>query len=90
MRRKLPGGPEFAATEDRLRDRERLLGLGHVVDPKDLRSRGKGEVAEEPRGMGLQRAVGELLGCQYCLGQWFSAAIGRRPRHTLHAGGMRR
>jgi len=28
------------------------------------------EVSEEPRGSGLQRALGELLVCPYCLGQW--------------------
>ncbi len=28
------------------------------------------EIEEEPRGSGLQRAVGELLVCPYCLAQW--------------------
>jgi hypothetical protein len=28
------------------------------------------EVSEEPRGSGIQRAIGELLVCPYCLGQW--------------------
>lgn len=43
-----------------------------------------GEVLEEPRGSGLQRAVGELLVCPYCLGQWVGtgllAAYLREPR----------
>jgi uncharacterized protein DUF1360 len=34
-----------------------------------------GEVSEEPRGMGLRRAVGELLVCPYCLGQWIGAGF---------------
>ena len=28
------------------------------------------EVSEEPRGDGIQRAVGELVTCPYCLAQW--------------------
>ena len=28
------------------------------------------EVSEEPRGEGLQRAIGELVTCPYCLSQW--------------------
>lgn len=34
-----------------------------------------GEVSEEPRGGGLQHALGELLVCPYCLGQWVGAAF---------------
>jgi hypothetical protein len=36
---------------------------------------GPGEVAEEPRGRGLRRVVGELLVCPYCLGMWTSAFL---------------
>jgi hypothetical protein len=39
-------------------------------------SSGQGEVSEEPRGRGLRLAIGELLGCPYCLGQWVSAGFG--------------
>jgi hypothetical protein len=42
------------------------------------------EVSEEPRGEGLQRAVGELLVCPYCLSQWVGTALAgvylREPR----------
>lgn len=34
-----------------------------------------GEVDEEPRGRGLQRAVGELLVCPYCLAQWVGTGL---------------
>jgi hypothetical protein len=34
-----------------------------------------GEVSEEPRGEGLQHAIGELLVCPYCLGQWVGTAM---------------
>jgi hypothetical protein len=37
---------------------------------------GQGEVSSEPRGRGLQFAIGELITCPYCLGQWVSAALG--------------
>lgn len=37
---------------------------------------GHGEVSGEPRGRGLQRAVGELLTCPHCLGQWIAAGFG--------------
>jgi hypothetical protein len=36
---------------------------------------GQGELAEDPRGEGLQLAIGELLGCPYCLAQWVAAAL---------------
>jgi Protein of unknown function (DUF1360) len=36
---------------------------------------GPAEVDEETRGEGFQAAVGELLGCPYCLGMWISAAM---------------
>ena len=32
------------------------------------------EVSEEPRGDGLRRAIGELVVCPYCLGQWVGTA----------------
>ncbi|HEX5307573.1 MAG TPA: DUF1360 domain-containing protein [Solirubrobacteraceae bacterium] len=36
---------------------------------------GQGEVEEEPCGYGLRLAVGELLVCPYCLGQWVATAL---------------
>jgi hypothetical protein len=33
------------------------------------------EVSEEPRGGGLRYAVGELLGCPYCLAPWIASAL---------------
>ena len=34
-----------------------------------------GEVSEQPRGQGLRHAVGELLVCPYCLGQWVGTGL---------------
>ncbi len=37
---------------------------------------GSGEVEEKPRDVtGLRRALGELLVCPYCMGQWVSAGF---------------
>ena len=36
---------------------------------------GEGEVDEEPRGTGVQKAVGELVVCPYCLAQWVAAGF---------------
>jgi hypothetical protein len=36
---------------------------------------GKGEVEEAPRGDGIRYAVGELLVCPYCLGQWVAGGL---------------
>ena len=47
---------------------------------------GHGEVSEEPRGEGLRKAIGELLVCPYCVGQWVVAGLGvgmvAAPRFT--------
>jgi hypothetical protein len=37
--------------------------------------RGQGEIEEEPRGDGMRYAVGELLVCPYCVGQWVAGAL---------------
>ena len=36
---------------------------------------GPAEVTERPRGDGLRHAVGELLACPYCIGQWVGTAV---------------
>jgi predicted nucleic acid-binding protein len=53
---------------------------------------GHGEVEEEARGRGLRHAVGELLICPYCLGQWvaggFAVGYVYAPRVTRVLAGM--
>jgi len=53
---------------------------------------GHGEVEEKPRGSGMQKAVGELLVCPYCLGQWVAGAFAvgyvANPRFTRVLGAM--
>jgi hypothetical protein len=47
---------------------------------------GPAELSEETRGEGFQAAVGELLGCPYCLSMWFAAGftggVVAAPRET--------
>jgi hypothetical protein len=47
---------------------------------------GPSEVEESARGQGLQRAIGELVACPYCIGLWVAAAFGYglvvAPRRT--------
>lgn len=47
---------------------------------------GQGEVSEQPRGRGIQMAVGELILCPYCLAHWvatgFVAGLVFAPRGT--------
>lgn len=44
------------------------------------------EVSESSRGEGLQRAVGDLISCTFCLGPWVAGALAAvhaiRPRET--------
>ena len=36
---------------------------------------GPSEVSEEPRGSGLRKAIGQLLVCPYCVGQWVATGL---------------
>jgi hypothetical protein len=36
---------------------------------------GPGEVEESPRGRGMRRAIGELLVCPFCIGQWIATGL---------------
>ncbi len=53
---------------------------------------GPAEVEEKARGEGLRRAVGELLVCPYCIGQWIAtlllAAYIWQPRLTRTAASL--
>jgi hypothetical protein len=53
---------------------------------------GPNEMEEETRGDGPRAAIGELIGCPYCLDLWvaaaLSAAIVAAPRETRFVGGI--
>src|SRR5947199_946166 len=40
-----------------------------------IRSAGAGEVEEEPRGRGIQRGIGHLISCPYCVAPWCATAL---------------
>ncbi|MCC5477661.1 DUF1360 domain-containing protein [Streptomyces sp. NPDC059680] len=51
------------------------------------------EVVDEPRGDGIQRAVGDLLSCPFCISAWSAGALvcsyAAAPRFTrLVSGGL--
>jgi hypothetical protein len=52
---------------------------------------GPSEVSEEPRGRGMRLALGELLVCPYCVGQWVAGALAvgmlAAPRTTRFVAG---
>lgn len=37
---------------------------------------GPAEVNEQPRGSGLQRSIGELVSCPFCMSQWIATGFG--------------
>jgi hypothetical protein len=53
---------------------------------------GPAELQEEPRGTGLRKAVGELIICPFCVGQWvatgFVFGLVLRPRATRVAASV--
>jgi Protein of unknown function (DUF1360) len=50
------------------------------------------EVKEKSRGTGLQRALGDLISCPFCLGPWVATALAysfsKRPRMTRLVGSI--
>jgi Protein of unknown function (DUF1360) len=50
------------------------------------------EVQEKSRGTGLQRAIGDLMTCPYCMGPWVATALisgfRKRPRMTRLVSGI--
>jgi hypothetical protein len=59
----------------------RLIAKDSITAPirspftRFVKATGEGEVDEEVIGKGLPHAVGELLSCPYCLGQWVATAL---------------
>src|SRR3954452_24008837 len=53
---------------------------------------GPSEVSETPRGTGVRKAVGELLACPFCVGQWVAAGglfgLIHAPRTTRFVASM--
>ena len=59
----------------------RLIAKDKVIAPfrapfaKFIKSDGAGEVEEEARGAGLQKAVGDLVTCPFCVSPWAALAL---------------
>jgi Protein of unknown function (DUF1360) len=90
--------PERIATRDlvmagiathkvsRLIAKDKVTGFVRAPFTRFQERTGHGEVEEEARGRGVRHAVGELLICPYCVGQWvaggFVAGYVHAPRLT--------
>jgi hypothetical protein len=70
----------------RLIAKDRVLAVARAPFTEFQDDTQRGEVEESARGTGMQRAMGELLICEYCLGQWVAAGFvlgaGLAPRPT--------
>lgn len=55
--------------------KDRITGILRAPFVCYVRSAGSGEVEEEPRGRGIQRGIGKLISCPYCMGAWCAAAL---------------
>src|SRR2546423_14977220 len=47
--------------------KDRITGILRAPFVNYIRSAGAGEVEEEPRGRGIQRGIGHLVSCPYCM-----------------------
>jgi len=56
--------------------KDRITGILRAPFVKYIRSVGAGEVEEEPRGRGIQRGIGHLISCPYCMAPWCATALG--------------
>jgi hypothetical protein len=76
----------------RLITKDKVTSFIRAPFTRDQKPSGHGEVEEEPRGSGLQRAVGELLSCPYCVAQWvaagFTLGLATSPRTTRLVAGV--
>ena len=59
----------------RLVAKDRITGIIRAPFVNYVRSAGAGEVEEEPRGRGIQRGIGNLISCPYCMGPWSATAL---------------
>lgn len=59
----------------RLLARDKVTAFARAPFTRFQDTAGHAEVDEEPRGTGLQRAIGELAVCPYCLAQWIAGGF---------------
>jgi hypothetical protein len=59
----------------RILAKDRITGILRAPFVSYIKSAGHGEVEEEPRGRGIQRGIGQLLSCPYCMAPWCATAF---------------
>jgi hypothetical protein len=59
----------------RLLARDRVTSVLRAPFTRFQDDAGPGEVDEAARGSGIQRAIGELVICPYCLGMWAATGL---------------
>jgi hypothetical protein len=59
----------------RLLSKDRVTSVIRAPFTRFQEDTGYGEVEESARGTGAQRAVGELMICEYCVSQWVAAGM---------------
>ena len=55
--------------------KDRITSILRAPFVSYIRSAGAGEVEEEPRGRGIQRGIGNLISCPYCVAPWCATAL---------------
>ncbi|HYY35375.1 MAG TPA: DUF1360 domain-containing protein [Candidatus Binatia bacterium] len=72
--------------------KDRITSILRAPFVNYIRSAGAGEVEEEPRGRGIQRGIGQLISCPYCMAPWCATALGFglvfAPRVTRFLAGI--
>src|SRR5947207_10534437 len=56
--------------------KDRITSILRAPFVNYIRSAGAGEVEEEPRGRGIQRGIGHLISCPYCMAPWCATVLG--------------
>lgn len=59
----------------RILAKDRITSILRAPFVSYVRSAGAGEVEEEPRGRGIQRGIGHLVSCPYCMAPWCATAL---------------
>jgi len=55
--------------------KDRITSILRAPFVSYIRSAGAGEVEEEPRDRGIQRGIGHLVSCPYCMAPWCATAL---------------
>ena len=55
--------------------KDRITGILRAPFVNYICGVGAGEVEEEPRGRGIQRGIGHLISCPYCMAPWCATAL---------------